>query len=111
MEGKASGEMASLDDDSDDDDPFWTHTNDPTASDPHALSRCFSRAPTFFPFLRGDVARLHLFAKSRLTQAQVLYINFDFPTFSGVNLRHESKLGCTRIQKLLGFEVFIFAII
>ena len=40
-----------------------------------------------------------------LTQAQVLYINFDFPTFGGVNLRHESKLGCTRIQKLLGFGV------
>ena len=46
-----------------------------------------------------------------LTQAQVPYINFDFPTFRSVNLRHESKLGCTRIQKLLGFGVFIFAII
>ena len=39
------------------------------------------------------------------TQAQVLYTNFDFPTFGGVNLRHESKLGCTRIQKLLGFGI------
>ena len=46
-----------------------------------------------------------------LAQAQVLYINLDFPTFDGVNLRHESKLGCTRIQKLLGFGLFIFAII
>ncbi len=40
-----------------------------------------------------------------LTQAQVPYTNFDFPTFRSVNLRHESKLGCTRIQKLLGFGV------
>ena len=46
-----------------------------------------------------------------LTQVQVRYINFEFPTFGGVNLRHESKLGCTRNQKLLGFGVFIFAII
>ena len=39
-----------------------------------------------------------------LTQAQVLYTNFDFPTFGGVDLRHESKLGCTRISSDLGFS-------
>ena len=45
-----------------------------------------------------------------LTQAQVPYTNFDFPKFGGVNLRHESKLGCARIQKLLGFGICSSAI-
>ena len=46
-----------------------------------------------------------------LTQAQVPYTNFDFPKFGGVNLRHgESKLGCARIEKLLGFGICSSAI-
>ena len=44
-----------------------------------------------------------------LTQAQVLYTNFDFPTFGGVKSMTREQVGVH--QNLLGFGVFIFAII
>ena len=52
-----------------------------------------------------QIRRSLLHQPGLLTRAQVLYTNFDFPTFSGVDSLLDSKMGYPRIQKLLGFGI------